>query len=135
MEKFPLSTSGLQDLISEMHALPDAQLGQQAESIGNDFSAWIIEHFILDESQINFLHAIDERFIARAATDCKYFLGNRLPISLVKEAQAQRAEPEEGEDRGKLLDLDKKTSSSFSAANGFASSEELIFTISYQNPV
>ncbi|MBB2143944.1 hypothetical protein GM921_00475 [Pedobacter sp. LMG 31464] len=135
MEKFPLSTSGLQDLISEMYALPDAQLQQQADSIGSDFSAWIIEHFILDESQINFLQVIDEQFIARAASDCQYFLGNRLPISLVKEAQVQRAEPEDSEDRGKLLDLDKKTSSSFSAANGYTSSEELIFTISYQNPV
>jgi hypothetical protein len=123
MEKFPLSTSGLQDLTNELYALSDPALQQQADDIGTDFTSWIVEHFILTESQVTYLREIDQRFIETAASECKYFLQNRLPIHLVKEESSSQRGEQEGEDRGKLLDLDKKAAASFSPDGGFGSSE------------
>jgi hypothetical protein len=37
----------------------------------------------------------------------------------------------ENGDRGKLLDLDKKQSANYSEQNGYSESEELLFSISY----
>jgi len=124
---FPLTTAGVQDLMNELYALPQPELQLEADAIGADFRLWIKKHFELSETQIQYLDGIDQRWINTAAEESKYFLENRLPIGLYKEQAISSNE----EDRGKLLDLDKKSMSSYSGNNGYEVSEKLIYTISY----
>lgn len=132
MNTFPLTPEGASQLIEELYALPQSELQNEADAAGADFPDWIKSHFDLDQSQQNYLDAIDERWIEAAAEETKHALENRLPITLQKDLAGKS---EEEGDRGKLLDLDKKKQSSFSPANGFSESETLGFTISYpSNP-
>jgi hypothetical protein len=130
MQKFPFTDSGLQDLLSQLYALDDQQLQQQADTISADFPTWLTDHFLFDQSQLNFLASAPESFIQSAAADCSYYVANRLPITMVKDQQRSDP-PEEGEDRGKLIDLDKKSSASFSPPESHSSSGSLTITISY----
>lgn len=70
MEKRPFTPQGLQDLINQLYALPDAELQSEATAIGIDFTLWTNNHFTLSSQQVDFLNAIDERFIAAAASNC-----------------------------------------------------------------
>ena len=127
MSKFPLTTAGVQDLMNELYALPQSELQLEADAIGADFRLWVKNHFELSETQIVYLDGIDERWVNDAAEATKHFLENRLPIGFFK-AQAKKSE--DG-DRGKLLDLDKRSISSFSEEEGYLLSEKLTYTISY----
>jgi hypothetical protein len=130
MQKFPFTDSGLQDLLTQLYALDDQQLSRQADAISADFRAWLTDHFQFDQSQLDFLAATPETFIQSAAADCSYYVANRLPITMVKEQQRSDP-PGEGEDRGKLIDLDKKSSARFSPPESYSSSGSLTITISY----
>lgn len=130
MQKFPFTDSGLQDLLSQLYALDDQQLSQQADAISADFPTWLTDHFQFDQSQLDFLAATPETFIQSAAADCSYYVANRLPITMVKEQQRSDP-PEDEEDRGKLIDLDKKSGASFSPQGSSSSSGSLTITISY----
>jgi hypothetical protein len=126
---FPLTTAGVQELINELYAMSDPELQLEANAIGADFRLWIKSHFELSATQIQYLDQIDERWINDAAVNSKYFLENRLPIAFNKEVLS-RAEGVD-EDRGKLLDLDKKSNSNYSEEGGYEENETLSYTISY----
>lgn len=130
MEKFPFNATGFQDLQTQLFALPDNQLQEQADAIGNDLRGFTAAHFVLSESQLAFLAAIDETFIDHAAAQTKEFIENRKVVGLIKEpTPASRGT--EGEDRGKILDLDKKATNSYSREHGFQYSESLDYVITY----
>jgi len=128
MIKQPLNPEGLQELLSSLYQLPDEQLQQEAASIAADFRLWIASHFIMENDQIDYLNTIDNRFIVTAATETRYFVANRLPITFIK-TEKPVFRSTDGE--GKLIDLDKKKENSFSDVNGFSEEESLTFTISY----
>lgn len=130
MQKFPFTDSGLQDLLAQLYALDDQQLQQQAQAMAEDFPGWLQEHFLFEQDQLDFLAGLPQSFIQSAAADCSYCAANRLPINMVKDQQRSDP-PAEGEDRGKLIDLDKKSSARFSPAESFRASGSLTITISY----
>lgn len=134
MEKLPLTTAGVQELMNDLYALPQVELQLEANAIGADFPLWIKSHFELRESQSAYLDQIDEMWINDAATESKYFLENRLPISLNKILPLRRGEDEEDSDRGKLLRLDKNETSSYSEEDGYVETETLTYTITYTDP-
>ena len=135
MEKFPFSPTGLNDLLTGLFALEDQELQQQADQVGNNFRTFVAEHFELSASQLLFLAAMDENFISDAASSSKSFVERRLMIGLIKANPPENRNPgDDDKDRGKLVDLDKKETSSFSRENGFQYSESLTFIISYQTP-
>lgn len=126
---FPLTTAGVQELINELYAMPDPELQLEADAIGANFRMWVKSHFELSATQIQYLDQIDERWITNAATESKYFFENRLPIALIKDVLSRIDGADE--DRGKLLDLDKKSNSSYSQEGGYEENETLSYTISY----
>lgn len=137
MEKFPFSPQGLTDLQTMLFALPDSELQQQADLIGNDFRAFLAAHFELNPSQLTFLVDMDQDFILDAASSSKSFIERRLMITLLKAEPPVLKNPEDNDDppkdRGKLVDLDKKETSSFSREYGYQHEETLTFKISYQS--
>lgn len=136
MEKFPFSPDGLTDLLTGLFALPDPELQLQADQIGNNFRVFIAQHFELTTSQLAFLAAMDENFILDASIASKSFVERRLMIGLIKANPPDRKNPgdddDKDKDRGKLVDLDKKETSSFSREHGYQHIESLTFIISYQ---
>lgn len=131
MQKVPFTPAGVSDLLTQIYALPDPQVQQEAAACAANFRLWIDNNFILDASQFSFLEQIDDQFIASAASEVQHFILNRLPISLIKAEQNHNVPDNNGEDRGKLIDLGKGKQSSFDSNAGFAESESLTFTISY----
>lgn len=138
MEKFPFSPQGLTDLQTMLFALPDPALQEQADEIGNNFKAYLITHFEFSLSQLAYLEAMDENFIADASLQSKSFVERRLKIGLIKQDPPVLKNPGDNDDppkdRGKLVDLDKKEKSSFSREHGYQHEESLTFIISYQTP-
>lgn len=130
MNKFPLTSEGVTTLTETLYQLPQQDLQDEADAVGDDFGLWIQTHFELTSTQITYLNNIDQGWKNDAASETKYALENRLEINLIKDV-SRRGE-EEG-DRGKLLDLDKNKQSRYSEDNGFTQSETLTYTISYQS--
>jgi uncharacterized protein YjdB len=133
MDKLPFTNAGVEDLMTQLYALPQVELEVEANAAGADFPLWIKEHFELTASQIDYLDEIDEMWLQNAATETKYFLENRLPISLTK-ASPPSHRGERDDDRGKLITLDKNEASSYSEENGYTASETLTFSITYPTP-
>ncbi|WP_461791629.1 hypothetical protein [Pedobacter sp.] len=129
MEKFPFTGQGAKALMTELYQLSDPALQLEANAAGADFRLWIGSHFELDQSQLEYLDGIDETWIAVAAQDTKAFLAARKPIRLQKIPTP--ASRNHSDDRGKLLDLDKKKTASYSEHEGYQQSEELLYTISH----
>jgi len=132
MEKFPLTQTGLTDLLNQLFSQPDAELQLQADAIANDFRTWVINHFILAENQLAYLNQVDNRFIAIAANESADFVSRRKLIHLVKNERPVSTKAEgEDPDEGKLLDLDKAKTAGYAGNGDFNESEDLTFTISY----
>jgi hypothetical protein len=129
MKKFSFDEPGVQLLLAELYQLPDDQLNKEADALKTDYRKWVENHFLLATSQLSFLKKIDDRFINEAALYTSSFLIARLPITLVKAAKEATA-AKDGD--GKIIDLDKKSSSRYSDESGFEEEETLIYTISYQ---
>lgn len=130
MEKFPFTDQGAADLIAALYQLSNPALQLEANAAGGDFRFWISEHFVLNQDQLDYLDRIDPQWINHAAADTKVFLENRKSILLNK--MPKPVQRNENGDRGKLLDLDKKKSASYSEQNGYQENENLLFSISYQ---
>ena len=128
MQKVPFTPEGVSDLLSQIYALPDPQVQQEAAACAANFRLWMQNNFILEDSQLAFLTQIDDQFIATAASEMQYFISGRLPISLIKE---EHQNLKEEDDRGKLIDLGKSKQSSFDSELGFSEMQSLTFTISY----
>ncbi|MCX3265635.1 hypothetical protein [Pedobacter agri] len=133
MEKLPFSPQGVQDLLSQIYALPQAQLRQEAAAASANFRLWLSENFELTTTQLAYLESIDNAFIAIAAAEVNFFITGRLPIILIKEEQPLVTGKDEPGDRGKLIDLDKVQKGRFSSEDGYSLAYSLIFKISYQS--
>jgi len=120
----------------QLYALSQMDLQVEADAAGADFPLWIKSHFELTTSQITYLDGIDEMWLNDAATETKYFLENRLPISLNKALPPKRSgdDDDDDDDRGKLIRLDKTEESSYSEESGYSETETLTYNITYPNP-
>ena len=120
----------------QLYALSQMDLQVEADSAGADFPLWIKSHFELTTSQITYLDQIDEMWLNDASTETKYFLENRLPISLDKALPPSHRGngDDDDDDRGKLIRLDKTEESSYSEENGYSETETLTYSITYPNP-
>lgn len=129
MEKQPLQPEGLENLLGQLYALPDSELLLKAAAIAADFRAWIASHFVLSTQQLNFLAALDNRFVASSAIYCSDFVQRRLPIVLLK---TNPEEEEEDKPRGKIITFAKATTATDTQPQQhFEASESLTFTINY----
>lgn len=132
MQKVPFTPSGLGDLLSQIYALPNPQVQQEAAACAANFRLWMENNFILNESQLDFLEDIDDRFIAIAASEVQHFISSRLPISLIKaEESMDLPTSKKDHDRGKLIEIGKGTQTSFDSETGFSERQSLRFIISY----
>ena len=129
MEKQPLQPEGLENLLGQLYALPDPELLLKAAAIAADFRTWIASHFVLSTQQLNFLAALDNRFVASSAIYCSDFVQRRLPIVLLK---TNPEEEEEDKPRGKIITFAKvSTGTDTQPEQHYEASETLTFTISY----
>lgn len=128
MSKFPLTTAGVQDLINQLYALPQPELQIEANAVGSDFRLWVKTHFDLSATQEEYLEKIDQQWIDDASYSTKRFLENRLNIEFYKDEETNK---NDDKDRGKLLDLDQRSVSSYSQIDGANIRGTLTYTISY----
>ncbi len=80
MPQFPFSPQGVQDLLTELYALPDPDLAIQADAISSDFKTWIAENFDLTTEQISYLNAMDDNATDYYGQQCSFCFDNRLQI-------------------------------------------------------
>ncbi len=129
MEKFPLTQSGLQQLLAQLYQLPDSELSAEAASAAADFRKWLGEKFDLEPSQLLYLSAVSDEFIADASQQTRYFLLGRKPIELSKQEKPAARTADEPADKIVVVNGDKK--SSYSPAEGYSEQEVLNFLILY----
>lgn len=91
MEKQPFDETGLQQLLTELYALPDFELSEQAFAFRNHTKLWINGKFDLDPQQLAFLQEMSPAAINFLAQQGGFAIENRLPVTLVKTHQS--AEP------------------------------------------
>ena len=131
MRKFKFDADGLQELLKEIYALPDQKLQQHAGLIVANFKLWVDSNFDLQNSQLDYLNKISDRFIAAAAFELGRSVGNRLPVSFIKTPSATlAANTAEAQDKVVVVHTEKKVSAT---ANGaYREEERLIYEIMYE---
>jgi len=128
MDKHEFSPEGLSELLRQLYQLPDPQLRLEAAAVSADFRGWLKGNFNLAESQIIFLDALSNEFIAMAAVKSGYFIQNRLPIVLIKATTTgARTETQD-----KVVVVHQDTKGKYSDKEGFNEEQALNFTIEYQ---
>ena len=128
MDKHEFSPEGLSELLRQLYQLPDPQLRLEAAAVIADFRGWLKSNFNLAESQIIFLGALSNEFIAMAAVKSAYFIQNRLPIVLIKATTAGAR----SETQDKVVVVHQDTKGKYSEKEGFNEEQALNFTIEYQ---
>ena len=94
VNSFPLTASGINDVMKELQELPRFELLAEAANLAADFKGWMTVHFQLNAKQLVFLNAIDEATTSLTAQACSFALANGLPIYLEKGVKAIIAEEE-----------------------------------------
>ncbi len=82
MPLFPFSPQGVQDLLTELYALPDPDLAIEGDAIASDFKSWIAANFDLTTEQLSYLDAMDDNATDYYGQQCSFCFGNRLEIVL-----------------------------------------------------
>jgi len=83
MSRSAFSPSGVQQKLTELYLLTNAQLIQQADSIQIDFKSWIVANFDLSVSQSDYLAQMDPNTIKDYGYQTSLAVRNRLPVTLV----------------------------------------------------
>lgn len=126
--KKPFTPAGLQELLSSLYLLPDTELQLEAATLGADLRTWLNDNFILSADQVAYLLAVDNRQIANAAADGRYFVAHRLNITLVKQDKPANYT---AESEGKFFTLKSTKSSAYAPIAGYSEEESLTITIAY----
>jgi len=87
MEKQPFDETGLQQLLTELYALSDNELSEQAYAFRNQPKLWINGHFDLDAQQVDFLTDMSAPSTNFLAQQGGFAIENRLPVTLTKTHQ------------------------------------------------
>ncbi|MBS1781033.1 MAG: hypothetical protein JST70_17035 [Bacteroidetes bacterium] len=82
MAKQPFTPAGVQAKQTELYALPDNQLTDQADVIRADLRQWTKENFILDATQITYLDGIDAEWISFSGALTGLAVQYRRPVIL-----------------------------------------------------
>lgn len=82
MPLFPFSPEGVQDLLTQLYALPDPDLALEATAISTDFKLWIAANFVLSADQLSYLNAISGSVTNYYGQQCSFCFENRLEIIL-----------------------------------------------------
>ncbi len=138
MKKVPLSPLGVQQLLSQLYALPDPELQQEAQQAGNDFKYWVSSHVELAQHQVVYLDSLPEAFVSVAAEKVNFYLVTRKPISLKQPfIQDGLGKDEPIEQPGKYLQIFEESSTIYVPVEGgegaVFTEESLVF--SFVNPV
>lgn len=84
MTQEPFTTAGVQQKVTDLYALPDPDLFDEAEAVRLDFPMWLKDNFILSLAQETYLDNMDAQFIDSAACDTAIAMEFRLPITLTE---------------------------------------------------
>lgn len=126
MQLFPFSEVGVEDMLTQLYALPDAALFIQAETIKLGFKLWIKDHFALTENQIRFLTSMSHEVSRSYAEQCSFCFLHRLDIKLVSPL------PPETQGYAKWIGSGSTIAVKTDGAGESVISGTLTFTISYQ---
>lgn len=126
MIKFPFSEAGVHDLFSTLYYLPNELLAIEVIAVEHDFKQWVEAHFLLEQTQLQYLHNLPDSFMEDAARLTATAMSNRLQIILNKPAQSDITIR-----KGKLINTQNTLDTSFSETDGKITTGEVIFSISY----
>lgn len=90
MEKQNFDETGLQNLLTELYALPDNQLNEEAYALRNQPKLWIYAHFELDNDQLAFLQDMPSPAADFLGQQGGFAIENRLPVTISKIHAAKR---------------------------------------------
>lgn len=126
--KYPFTTEGVQAFNAHLQTLNEAALKQQADMAMANFKDWLNATFELSAAQLAFIEALHPTFLSTASLQTAIAIENRLPISLIKPSDKNRAP----ELRGSKLIRDKSSVQAQADGEGNYSAEgELVYEISY----
>src|ERR1700744_4519113 len=80
----PFTPDGVNAKISELYALPDADLQAQAGEVRNDFNTWLADNFDLDAAQQSYFDTMDSRWKQFTADNASFAIANRRPVTLIQ---------------------------------------------------
>lgn len=112
MEKQNFDETGLQQLLTELYALPNNQLSEEAYALRNQPKLWIYGHFDLADDQLAFLQnmpAVAANFLGQQGS---FAIEHRLPVTLSKSHQPKNNAKDPKQDK-----LFKPTSNLYTATD------------------
>lgn len=84
MEKYPFTTSGVQQWQTELYAKPDAVVAVEAAAVSAGLTDWLPERFSLSPEQVTYLNAVDSGLATVWSTELAYAIINRISVVLDK---------------------------------------------------
>ena len=131
MTKKPLTPTGVSEVVTELYALPDEALLNEADAVATDFRLWLAEHFTLTPRQEVFItHGLQVSFIAFVQARLPFAFLNRLPISYTVMGEVPTEDDEE--EWGKVIEgLDATSQTSGRRGTGSGASGAFQFVGQY----
>lgn len=127
MTQEPFTSAGVQQKITDLYALPDNQLNDEAALVRADFPTWLKDNFILSNAQETYLDNMDAPFIESAACDTATAMEFRLPITLTETGSTSMTTAR----ASKLIKKRKNITMEYSETGGVSATGSLDFEIIY----
>lgn len=133
MQKQPFDTAGVNTWQTHLYALPDAQLGLEADEAFTQLQVWLHKQFDFTPTQAAYVDELDPEFISVVSGMVSNYVRHRLPIALetieppVLFSSGDDDDDDEG--RGKLILLSESQQVVFSQTEGLLSVGHLQVTI------
>jgi len=129
MDKPLFNEQGLQKVLQNLYGLDDQALEREVSALEENFRAWIENHFELTPHQQAFFAQMNEKMLRFLKQQCGFAAGNRLPITLQKEAAAEN----EADDKGdKLFEPKSKLQAGTDANGKFKAGGSLVIQVTYR---
>lgn len=129
MTKRPFDENGLQSLLSELYALADEQLYEEAIALKNHPKLWINGHFELDQKQLDFLDGMPLSNANFLGDQGSFVILNRLPVTLEKK-QVDKKDGDD-DDQDKFFKVTSHLISSTDNLGNAEASGSLALTVTY----
>lgn len=84
MEKFEFSQTGVDQLCESLYASTEEEISYEIARVNEDFAKWVIDRFVLTESEVAFVHGIDAYTLESFGSQTARAFDKRMKIFLTR---------------------------------------------------
>lgn len=122
--KYTFTSGGFSELLAWLYSLSEVELQAEADALLADFQGWMIAHFLLTPSQVDYLLGLSDQTVAFNAQSTSYAVRNRLPVYLDKQEKPDSRAGGHSPSGGQETVLDDKVKKIIATSNNLTITED-----------